>query len=756
MKTDDFKIRFGLTPKLFILVLLSFGLLMAVIVWRIGLEADLVANAAIDKSLKQSDVILETTLATRFGQITETAHSLARDGRVLPRLFEGDSGTLQDLTSEFKAALEFDILFFLDADGVILARSDDAAAIGKSVAKRDLFNTALQGQVARGMMVSQDKLLQIVAVPVRDNVAKEVVRGVVALAYPLSASMAADINQLTSSEIGFFIYGVDAKDKQPTAPRHQFMTHTELGKTLDVYFQQNSAVWQNIQQNKTTHSELVIALEQDQYHAVIYPLLSSGGGALGFIAAVRSRAELIKPFTMIQQQALIVGGACLLMASLLAWGLAGRIARPIVQLVTVTQAIQEGQFAGGTPDYTQHDEVGVLYRAVYRMGKELKDKAELESYLAQLGEVLEGDSSLADGVDDIVAAAEASIYQDSGFSGRDGDTIPDHSPVLESTEKTVVNERTQVLPVDNDRTQVTDDALLAVDEEPSATDLQPGTIFAQRYKILKALGAGAMGAVYLAKDVELDEAVALKIIFASGLEGSELEQFKQEIRLARKITHRNILRTFDFGTAEQLHFITMEFVHGFDLNELIRKKGKLEPHIALLMARQICSAVAAAHEQGIIHRDLKPQNMMINRQGILKIMDFGLAMRVAKPVVAGVGGAGAEVEATSQQTVGVAGTPNYMAPEQFTADELDVRADIYAIGIILFKMFTGVTPYSGRNFEELANQHLTAPIPLLSQVAKNLPPVLDGIISKAMAKDRQQRFGSINELQSALQSVNLV
>jgi serine/threonine-protein kinase len=165
------------------------------------------------------------------------------------------------------------------------------------------------------------------------------------------------------------------------------------------------------------------------------------------------------------------------------------------------------------------------------------------------------------------------------------------------------------------------------------------------------------------------------------------------------------------------------------------------------MAKQICSAINAAHEQGIIHRDLKPANMMINKQGILKIMDFGLAMQVQNKK-----GRSPDANANNNSTT-VAGTPRYMAPEQFMAGEMDERTDIYAVGVILYILFTGKAPFSAPTFEELAMKHIEAKPPLLRSELPNAPVALEKIISKALMKRKEDRYSSIKELVEDLQAI---
>lgn len=763
MSKPNATVRFGIRPKLFILVLIGFSLLIGLTVWRIGVEASQVASTSVERSLEQSSVILDTKMASRFASIRETVISLAKDGRVLPLVYDGESATLQDLSQEFKQALDFDILFLTDGQGVILARSDRPEAIGRSVAGSSLlFDSALRGETVDGIITSQGKLLQVVAAPILDNVAKDVVRGTAALAYELSPAMAQEINKLTASDIGFYIFERDAKGNV-VAVKNTYATQSALAAVLDNYFAQNIAVWKGLYSSAGPHTRLLIKLHDEEFHAVVHPLASKGGGNLGFVMVLRSKTELMKPFLNIQRQVLTVGLACIFIASVIAWLIAHNISRPIISLISVTKKIEEGNYPNPQDYRRSNDEVGVLYDALFRMGKSIKDKADLESYLAQLADDI-GDSGLFEHenllmpeVDDseaikageVKTVAEEERFGDTGFDQVKSD-VYGSTVVRDKQDTPYSGEVTQVSQYDNSHyknsrhknSYYEDAAQMAAGDILYAGDVIDG-----RYQVVRLLGSGGMGRVYVVKDMDLHETVALKLLNQQNFTAEIVQWFKDEVRLARRITHRNILRTFDFGTWQGFYYITMEFVYGYDLDHLINKKGPLDINIGLVMAKQICSAINAAHEQGIIHRDLKPANMMINKQGILKIMDFGLAMQVQNKT-----GGASGVDAGSSTTT-VAGTPSYMAPEQFTAGELDERTDVYAVGVILYVIFTGDVPFSAPSFEELAMKHLQEAPPLLRSKLANAPAALEKIIIKAMMKKKEDRYSSIKELIDDLQAI---
>src|SRR5207302_2239828 len=216
----------------------------------------------------------------------------------------------------------------------------------------------------------------------------------------------------------------------------------------------------------------------------------------------------------------------------------------------------------------------------------------------------------------------------------------------------------------------------------------PGTLLSGRFRIVAPLGRGGMGEVYRAEDLKLGQTVALKFLPDDLLrEPARLAQFHNEVRIARTISHRNVCRTYDIGDADGRPFLTMEYVDGEDLASLLRRIGRFPQDKAVEVARQICAGLAAAHERGVLHRDLKPANVMIDGEGHVRITDFGLAA---------LAGSVADVRA---------GTPAYMAPEQLSGREVTQRSDIYALGLVLFELFTGKRAYDAKTLNDLLALH---------------------------------------------------
>jgi serine/threonine protein kinase len=273
-----------------------------------------------------------------------------------------------------------------------------------------------------------------------------------------------------------------------------------------------------------------------------------------------------------------------------------------------------------------------------------------------------------------------------------------------------------------------------------ASELERGTIFAQRYEVIEELGKGGMGRVYKVFDKKIKEVVALKLLRPEiSSDQSTIERFNNELRLARKISHRHVCRVFDLGEENTSHFITMEYVPGEDLKRFIKRSGQLTAGKALTIAEQVCEGLAEAHHLGIIHRDLKPQNIMIDSEGNTRIMDFGIARFL-------------EGDGLTTQGVMV-GTPDYMAPEQAELEEVDQRSDIYALGIILFEMVTGRVPFEGKTPLSIAMKHKNQPPPDPRNFNAQVTEELSQVILRCLEKERNQRYQSVEELLADLKDI---
>jgi serine/threonine protein kinase/tetratricopeptide (TPR) repeat protein len=278
-----------------------------------------------------------------------------------------------------------------------------------------------------------------------------------------------------------------------------------------------------------------------------------------------------------------------------------------------------------------------------------------------------------------------------------------------------------------------DDLTLAV-----RTGISVGELFAGRYEIEQLLGRGGMGSVYRVRDREVAEVVALKLLDAHAATPEAVERFRREVRLARRVTHRNAARTYDLGEHHSWRFLTMEYVEGESLRSFINRNRPSSAR-SVAFALQMAEGLAAAHEAGVIHRDLKPANVLLERGGRVVITDFGIARAL-------------QGSDATLQTGGLLGTPAYMAPEQISGDRIEAPADLYALGLILYEMLTGKLPFTGGSPMAVALARLHQPLPDFASDA-SIPAPLVPLLERSLARDVAERFQSANEMAAALVAV---
>ncbi|HVU03356.1 MAG TPA: protein kinase [Polyangiaceae bacterium] len=282
-----------------------------------------------------------------------------------------------------------------------------------------------------------------------------------------------------------------------------------------------------------------------------------------------------------------------------------------------------------------------------------------------------------------------------------------------------------------------------------------GALVAGRYRVIKPLGEGGMGQVYLAEHEAIEKKVALKVLKSEYSRKADIvTRFQQEAISASRIKHPNVLDVFDFGKLDTGEaFLAMEFLEGHDLSDDLAKKGVLDPLRGIHIALQICRALGAAHARGVVHRDMKPDNVFLQRTGdgeeLVKIVDFGIAQ------LRGTNEEAAKSQPTRRRltkTGMIFGTPEYMAPEQAAGRPADLRVDVYAVGVILYEMFTGAVPFTGDSFMAVLAKTLNDPPPGMTQMNPDLRigQELQAVIMRALAKSPDQRYSSMSEFSNAL------
>jgi len=403
---------------------------------------------------------------------------------------------------------------------------------------------------------------------------------------------------------------------------------------------------------------------------------SPSGDLRGGFVALRSREAELALFNTLRRTMLWAVALGVVLALIWAFMQARQIAGPVRRLVLATREVQDGNFAVDIA-VKSNDEIGILSRAFKSLVDDLKAKAELVEYMMQTS---------------------------GGAPTQRLDQVP-----------------TAIRAAGGDQ-------------------LRPGAIFAGRYEVKEILGAGGMGVVYRAFDRELQEPVAIKTLKPEAMAtGAALDRFKQEIRLARRIAHRNVVRTYDLGEQNGMYYLTMEYVEGTSLKQLIVSRGKLPVEVTLTVGKQLCRALEVAHAEGVIHRDIKPQNIVVEPNGFLKVMDFGIARLANPPKGKGLTEAGTAI-----------GTPDYMSPEQLSGLELDPRSDLYAAGVVLFECLTGRLPFEAETTWALVAKHLEEEPPDPRLTSPEVPGALAVVILKAMAKDPNKRFATASQMHDAL------
>jgi eukaryotic-like serine/threonine-protein kinase len=421
---------------------------------------------------------------------------------------------------------------------------------------------------------------------------------------------------------------------------------------------------------------LRLMLEGQNYFAVISPM--KGVNALDLEMAsvlLLPRDPLLAPFQTLQRAILGAGLAGIFVALLLALRSANSVTAPLKMLMTTVAALAEGERPRELPPIGTQDEVGALTKAFRTLLADLRAKEDLLAWLEK---------------------AQPAPHTD---------RIPTASP---ATATKIATAQTPVLP-------------------------KEGEVFASRYRVEGILGYGGMGVVLKVRDLQLDEDVALKVIRPElAQDEAFLQQLKQEIRLARRITHRNVLRTHDFGECDGMPYVTMEFLKGVTLHQLMADRGRLPFALSLRIARQLAEGLEAAHAVGVVHRDIKPLNVLFDIRGDAKLMDFGLAAPVA---ARGWGEDGM-----------IFGTPRYMSPEQVRGERVDPRADLYSFGVLLFELCAGEPPYDSSQCAELLLMHVEAPIPRLQDIVPPLPLELSIFVERLMAKSKEDRPQTATEV----------
>ena len=689
----------GLTQKILLFTSLLVVALVATSLAFTTFQADRLARENIERGLSETRQVWETFQADRYNKLKLGIRVLGNDPFFKSLVETKDQASILDTLKERNQEIKADFFIATDPAGRVIARTDRPAAQGEDLSKDPLVLKPLEGEESATVWRQGDRLYHAVSVPM---VTGPDLKGVLIAGYEINEALATNLQKLTHSDIAYLI---------PAGGQPQ-VSVSSLGTKEQALRAALARPGSPGAAGAATSFET--ELGGDRYVGTQVPLKAATGETAGSVLALRSMAEETKSFRRFRQSLVLVSLAVMAVALVLAYFVASRITGPVRHLAGLVEKARNGSYSGAVTVDTR-DEIGVLARTFNRLLADLREKEQLIGFLR------EGMTSLRKGAP-------------AGGDRRSGTDRRAVTADAASAQTQLANQTTL--------------SLDAVSAQAGGPDSARGALFANRYEVLGTVGRGGMGVVYRARDRQLDEVVALKVVRSEVMKEDPtlLDRFKQEIKLARRITHRNILRTHDFGETQGTPYISMEYLEGVTLKDLLRNKGALPLGVGLRIAKQMCQGLEAAHQQGVVHRDIKPQNILIlPESGETKIMDFGIA-RVSEM----------DAGASGLTTAGtVMGTPDYIPPEQAQGNPADFRSDIYSLGVVLFEIFTGRMPFSGDSVMAVVLSHIQKPPPAPRSVNPKIPPDLEAIILRCLEKQPDRRYQSVGEILKDLVEVSV-
>lgn len=673
----------GLTQKILLLTTLLVVALLVTTLAFTTYQADRLAHETINQALADTRGVWETFQADRYNKLKLGVRVLANDPYFKAAVETGDVPTVTDTLKERGGG-------DLKADFFIATGAD-----GVVIARSD--RTGGQGEdlskdpvVVRPLETGEESATvwlqgnRLYHAVAVPMVTGPDLKGVLIAGYGINEALASDIRKITRSEIAYLTHG-------PGQPPQ--LSVSTLGPKEASFATALGRPELAFGANQADPFDVDLAGES--HIAVSVPLKAAGGETVGRVVALRSLGVEMASFRQFRNSLLLISLAVMVVALAVAYFMSKRITGPVRRLVDVVERARDGKFTGKvTAD--GNDEIAVLARTFSKLLADLREKEQMIGFLR------EGMTLLKKG------------------SGVTGDA--EYGTAITASLKPLL---------------------------PGDLVIEKGMLFADRYEILESVGKGGMGVVFRATDRQLDEIVALKVLRPEALQEDStlVGRFKQELKLARRITHKNVLRTHDFSDWHGTPYISMEYLEGVTLKDLVRSKGALPLGVGLRIAKQVCLGLEAAHAEGVVHRDVKPQNMLILPEtGDVKIMDFGIA-RVSE-----VDRSESDPALTMAGTV--MGTPDYMSPEQASGTPADFRSDIYSLGVVLFEMFTGRLPFTGEKVMTVILGHLQKQPPAPRRLNPSIPPDLEAIILRCLDKSPKKRFQKMGDLMDALVNVS--
>ncbi|HTH63615.1 MAG TPA: protein kinase [Gemmatimonadales bacterium] len=673
--------RFGLAGKIFVASALLIAAVLGVTFGVTSYQANRTADSGVARALAAARTAVEDFLGARTRTLARASTVATDVPQYRERLLKRGKNRADalDQANDVRDLIGAAWVLVTDNQGILIARSDYPDQFDINLSGAPLVANALSGESSSGAWLDDVRNKMFFAVGTPLRASAEAgAQGALVATYEVNDSLAQAIHQSAGSDVVFF--ALDTLNHPYVVA--STLPREEIGPALVAGMNADELA------RDTAGEAMTARVGGAHLIGLAGAIRSTAGDLRGGFVAFRSRDAELAAFRTLQRTILgaIVLGIILALAS--AGVLARHIAKPVQQLARATRKVQDGDYSVDIP-VSSHDEIGVLSQAFRSLVEDLREKAQLVELMTQ--------------------AAAGSATQ----------------PLASAPT-----------------------AIREVAERPSLGSggdrLTPGSVFANRYEVKEILGAGGMGVVYRAFDRELGEPVAIKTLRPDTVADDPvaLERFKQEIRLARRIAHRNVVRTYDLGEVNGIYYLTMEYVEGTSLKQLIQSRGRLPVPVSLTVGKQLCRALEVAHEQGVIHRDIKPQNIVVEANGFLKVMDFGIA-RLANPP---------KGKGLTEQGMAI-GTPDYMSPEQLSGLELDPRSDLYSAGVVIFESITGRVPFEADTPWSLIAQHLEQEPPDPRSVNPDVPEPLAKAVLKAMAKDRENRYQTAGEMYDALAAI---
>jgi serine/threonine-protein kinase len=633
------------------------------------------------RGLEQAADLTAQLLAGRGRSLAGGARVFVQGPSFRALVAERQHDDILDQAIEAAAQLEADWVFITDEHGMLLAKSDEPGVQGVSMAAIPLVEGALEGRTTFGFGISRDTLLfQTVAVPIVVPGFAPV--GVLVATKLVDRQMALDVRAATAAEIVF--YSLDTKGKP-------HVVATSLDSVSDASTAIPAAA-ATVPASSPNEGTLPAASPRAARTAVIAgapfalqgaALTTAGGEIVGGFVVARPESATSAQLAGIRRSLLFAGALGLVLALAAAWSSARRVTRPARALAAAATRALDGEYddaarvAEEATTRAPSAEVKALGAALTAFLRELREKQALGALVERAG-ASEPNENRSEAGEDRARAGRA----------RPG----------------IGRGRTSLAPQLN---------AFAGSLALPAGGLAPGAVVADRYEIQEVLGVGGTGIVYRALDRTLDESIAIKMLRPELLadDPRAREELKQELRLTRRVSHRNIVRTHDFGVSRGMPYLTMEYVEGTSLAAVLGRRGALPSSVVLALGKQLMRALDAAHDQGIMHGDVKPANLLLATDGLLKVTDFGVASLVRRPASSSIAsGSAAEESVGPPRLAGaVIGTPEYMAPELLLGGHPDVSSDLYAAGMVLHESLTGSTPFQGDTPRGFLAQKLDTP-----------------------------------------------